>query len=260
MSIVYLLIIVCIALSLRYHWWRMPISYDQPRVLMYHMINAPLPGEQKRNKWRVRAEDFERQMAWFSKNGWQSFTITEMVSSKNLPPKSFCLTFDDGYKDNFTDMFPILKRYGFKATIYLVPGYKSNSWEKFDNKMFDALLDKEEILEMQKSGLVEFGSHTLSHKNLLTIKEEEIKQEVMDSKKGVEEMIGCECSAFAYPYGKYNDKIVKLVKDAGYSSATIVKRGFFEESKPFEIKRVGILGTESFFDFYLKITRIRNKF
>lgn len=82
----------------------------------------------------------------------------------------------------------------------------------------------------------------------------------MDSKKDVEEMIGCECTAFAYPYGKYNDKIVKLVKDAGYSSATIVKRGFFEESKPFEIKRVGILGTESFFDFYLKITRIRNKF
>lgn len=256
-SILFFMIIILV--SLRYNWWRIPVSYRQPRVLMYHMIKEHLPNNKKRNKWRVKPEDFEKQMAWFAKHGWHSYTISEMVEARELPMKSFCITFDDGYEDNFSNALPVLLKYGFRATIYFVPHYEYNSWEKFEDGTFDKLLSIKQIKEMQKSELIEFGSHTIGHKNLLNIDFDEAEEEIRKSKVEVEKIIGNECKAFAYPYGKYDEKIISIIKEAGYTNATVVKRGFFEKDKPFEIKRVGILGTESFLDFYLKITRIRNK-
>jgi peptidoglycan/xylan/chitin deacetylase (PgdA/CDA1 family) len=223
------------------------------------MIDEHLVNQRKRNKWKVKPEDFEKQMRWFSQNGWSSYTISQLVENENLPAKSFCITFDDGYEDNYTNALPILEKYGFKATIYLVPNYEYNSWENFADKKFDKLLNTKQIKAMQDSGLIEFGSHTLHHKNLLTISKDEAFEDMKLSKKLVEDITHQECKAFAYPYGKYDDKLIQSTKEIGYTSATVVKRGFFDFDKPFEIKRVGILGTESFFDFYLKITRIRNK-
>lgn len=251
-----ILTLLFIAFSLRYRWWRIPKSYNQARVLMYHSIGEHNENR-KHNKWTVLSKDFEQQMQWFSKNGWQSFTISELVALESIPKKSFVITFDDGFEDNYINAFNILKKYGFKATIYLVPHHETNSWE--GNK---SLLNKEQILEMQDSNLVEFGSHTMSHKNLLTLgSDDEIIKELQESKKEIEKITGKECFAFAYPYGKYSDKIIQLVRHSGYKNATIVKRGFFARGdNVFEIKRIGILGTESFFDFYLKITRGRNKF
>lgn len=112
---------------------------------------------------------------------------------------------------------------------------------------------------MQESELIEFGSHTLNHKNLLKISKKEAYEDLKESKDLVEKITGKECKAFAYPYGKYDENLIGMTKDIGYTSATVVKRGFFDKEHPFEIKRIGILGTESFLDFYLKITRIRNK-
>ena len=250
---------IFIVVSLRYNWWRIPISYNQPRVLMYHMVKEHLPNSKKRNKWRVKPEDFEKQMEWFAKNGWSSYTINQMVEAKELPSKSFCITFDDGYEDNFINALPILQKYGFKATVYLVPNYDYNSWEKFENGNFDKLLTRDQIEKMRDSGVIEFGSHTLNHKNLSTITKDEAIKEIIDSKKEVEKIVKKDSKAFAYPYGKYSDELIDMVKDAGYKSATVVKRGFYNKNEPFAIKRIGILGTESFFDFYLKVTRIRNK-
>lgn len=227
---------------------------------MYHMVKAHLHGQKKRNKWRVTPKDFEAQMAWFAKHGWHAYTISELTEMVEIPPKSFCITFDDGYEDNYLYALAILKKYGFKATIYLVPGYRHNSWENFEEGSFDRLLSVDQIEAMQQSGLIEFGSHTLNHKNLLSLSTEEAQVEIVQSKARVEEITGVVCKAFAYPYGKYDQKTAQMVQEAGYTSATVVKRGLFETGKPFKIKRLGILGTERFIDFYLKITRIRNKF
>lgn len=253
-----LVFLIGVVFSLRYNWWRIPVSNIHPRVLMYHKIDVHT-HDKKRNKWRVECVDFAKQMAWFSKNGWHSFTMSELVASQeSLPPKSFAITFDDGYEDNYTHAFAILQKYQFKATIYLVPQKKENDWELFANKDFDKLLSTQQIQTMQESGLIEFGAHTMHHSNLTRLDDAEMTKEIEDSKKYVETISGQPCYSFAYPYGKYNDKIVDKVKQVGYESAVSVKRGIFD-SNFFEIKRVGILGTESFFDFYLKVTRIRNK-
>lgn len=253
------LFILILLISLRYNWWRIPQSYKKARILMYHSISEHV-GNEKHNKWRVKPNDFEKQMHWFYKNNWKSFTISELVKLNEIPEKSFVITFDDGYEDNYLNAFPILKKYDFKATIYLVPNQKTNHWEEKNTSVLSNLLNEKQILEMQNSGLIEFGSHTLSHVNLSTINDEQLLNELKKSKEEVEKIINKECEAFAYPYGKFDDKIVNAVKKTGYKNATVVKRGLFEQNdNVFTIKRVGILGTESFVDFLLKISRVRNK-
>lgn len=253
-------IVIVIGSSLRYNWWRLPISTRHPRVLMYHSINYPVQGQRKRNKWRVNPEDFEKQMMWLQKNGWTSYTVSELVRMEHIGVKSFVLTFDDGFEDNFINAFPILKKYGFKATVYLTTERAQNDWENFSDEKYDLLLKPEQIREMAASGLIEFGSHTKNHVNLLRCGYEKAKEEIYESKGSVERLSGERCEAFAYPYGKYDETIKKLVQEAGYSNATAVKRGVHKLGNDLmEIKRIGILGTESFFDFYLKMTRVRNK-
>jgi len=253
------LIILLIAFSARYNWWRIPQSYEKARVLMYHSICEHI-GKEKHNKWRVKPKDFEKQMKWFYDNKWNSFTISELIKLDEIPKKSFVVTFDDGYEDNFINAFPILKKYNFKATIYLVPNQSINHWEEKNTSVLSNLLNNEQILQMQNTGLIEFGSHTLSHVNLSTINDEQLLIELKKSKEEIEKITRKECEAFAYPYGKFDDKIIQAVEEIGYKNATVVKRGLFEKNdNPFIIKRIGILGTESFVDFLLKVTRIRNK-
>jgi peptidoglycan/xylan/chitin deacetylase (PgdA/CDA1 family) len=254
-----LMLLLILLISLRYNWWRLPQSYKKARVLMYHSISEHI-GSEKHNKWRVKPKDFEKQMKWFYENKWNSFTISELVKLDKIPKKSFVVTFDDGYEDNFINAFPILKNYNFKATIYLVPNQKTNHWEEKNTSVLSKLLTVEQILEMQNSGLIEFGSHTLSHVNLSTINDEQLFIELKESKEEIEKITKKECEAFAYPYGKFDDKIIQAVKKAQYENATVVKRGLYQQNDdPFIIKRIGILGTESFVDFLLKVSRIRNK-
>ncbi|MBE3609301.1 polysaccharide deacetylase family protein [Campylobacter californiensis] len=247
---------LAIVISLRYNWWRKSESLAHARVLMYHSIDTH-KGD-KFDKWRVKPEDFEKQMAWLYKNGFTSYTISELCDFSKLPKKAVCITFDDGYADNFTNAYPVLKKYGFKATIYLVPNQKTNHWEEKNTKYVSCMLNEDEILKM--GDLVEFGSHTMSHLNLERASLESVKDELINSKKAVENLSKKECKAFAYPYGKYNDDIACLTKDVGYKNAVIVKRGLFKsKDDKFTIKRIGILGTESFFDFWLKFHKVRNK-
>lgn len=258
--IFFYILIFCLflAFSLRYNWWRVSRGYEAARVLMYHSIDEHY-GD-KFDKWRVKPKDFERQISWLHKNGFKSYTISELVELKSLAPKSVAITFDDGYGDNFTNAFEILQKFGFKATIYLVPNQTANHWESVNTTHISQMLSNEQIAKMQSSNLIEFGSHTLSHANLLKLDDIKLKEELTQSKKAVESIINAKCRAFAYPYGKYDERVIKAAKDAGYTNAVIVKRGLFTlDDEKFTIKRIGILGTESFFDFWLKFTRIRNK-
>ena len=208
------ILLIFMAFLLRYNIWRIPVSYTKARVLMYHSISKHC-GD-KFDKWRVKPEDFERQIKWMKNHGFTSYKISELANSQTISKKSVAITFDDGYADNFENAFEILKKYGFKATIYLVPNQSTNHWEKANTNSVSNMLNTEQIAQMQDSNLIEFGSHTLSHKNLSTLGETELKNELQSSKLEVEKLTGKICKAFEYPYCKFNDKILKATKEAKY--------------------------------------------
>ena len=237
------LLLIALYLSAHYNWWRPKVDESYPRVLMYHSINRSVDGISP--DLVVSPEAFEAQLQYLSKNGYQFYTISELLEAKPSG-KAIVLTFDDGFRDNFTEMFPILKRHDAKATIYLAPAIEGIE-----------RLDQQQIETMRDSGLVEFGAHTMHHVNLDKAETDVAVKEINESKAVVEKLTGLQCKAFAYPFGRYNDETVQQVQQAGLSSSVTVKKGIEQVIDPFRIKRISVLGSTNSLQFHLAITRGR---
>ncbi|MCK5552259.1 MAG: polysaccharide deacetylase family protein [Deltaproteobacteria bacterium] len=136
-----------------------------------------------------------------------------------MDTKTLAITFDDGYEDHFLNVYPILKRYDFPATIFLTGKYINGYWEseKAENGRIKAL-SKDQILEMKKGGLITFGSHGYSHGNLLSVTEEERFFEIRGSKLYLEELLGEDVPFISYPFGAFDEGIKNIVKEAGYKA------------------------------------------
>jgi len=258
-----------IYLSLRHTWWRLNVDFSCPRVLMYHMISPHLPkNRSKFNRLRVTPEAFEKQLHWLHTQGWHTMSMAELATCQNIPPKTVVLSFDDGYADNYTHAFPLLKRYNMKATIYIVTERFNGNWAtdkdtkiSSDELNNEAMLSHEMVQEMLDSGFIEIGSHTIHHVNLPTLTLEEKEKEILASKEIIEQKYGITCNSFAYPFGFYDEASIALVQKHGYSSAvtTVPKLIPWQEANRYEVPRVIISGRQSFFDFKLKMLKGRNR-
>lgn len=263
------ILLTAIIFSLRFKWWGINIPYKYPRILMYHMIAPHLPKNiSKFNRLRVTPNAFEKQLLWLKNNGYTSYTLSELAKYEQMPEKSVVLTFDDGYKDNFTNAFPLLQKYGFKATIFIVLERFNQNWatdkdlnapsQELNN---EAMLSDDEIKIMLQSGLIEIGSHTLNHANLPRLSDEEKTKQLLHSKEQIEKIFGIQCTSFAYPFGFFDEKCVNLVKDAGYQVATTVINDVYKQEKYsfFEIPRLMISGRHGLYAFILKIKKGRSR-
>ena len=231
---------------------------------MYHMISDHKTNA-KFNGLRVSPLSFEKQMKYLIENNWTTFTMSELVEKKAaLPNKSIAITFDDGYEDNFTNAFPILKKYNIKATIYLVVDRHNKEWsskrkEKNSNgelKNEPKLLDKQ-IIELINSGLIEIGSHTITHDNLPTLTLDEKRNEIYNSKVMIEDKFKIKCNSFCYPFGLYDKQDVEIVKSSFYTNATTTNKGIDDliKSNIFELKRITISGKDNILAFKIKLKR-----
>ncbi|HEY0429310.1 MAG TPA: polysaccharide deacetylase family protein [Pyrinomonadaceae bacterium] len=217
----------------------------QAPVLIYHKIDVPDRDIRIRGAFTA-PKRFERQLAYLKKLGFVFYTASELIEHYlnygNFPPKSVALTLDDGWKDNYTNAFPILKDFGVKATIFLVPsciGQVSDTVVGRGEKP-RAHLSREDILEMSRHG-IEFGSHTVNHKLLHQIPAEEVKYEVEESKKQIEELVQKPCKTFCYPAGFFNETAKKAVENAGYIAAFST---VYDDTAPldlFALNRIEIL-------------------
>jgi peptidoglycan/xylan/chitin deacetylase (PgdA/CDA1 family) len=188
-------------------------------IVMYHSIN---PAASRKTMLGVSPKTFERQMRFLKKNRYNVITLPELASlikdNKKIPACTIVITLDDGYKDNYTHAFPILKKYNLPATLFIIV----NEVRRAEGDR----LSWDQIKIMRDSGLIIFGSHTLGPEPLTKIKsEEEVKNQIFISKQILEKKLGKKVDVFSYPEGRFNAKIRQLVIDAGYKAAVATNPG-----------------------------------
>ena len=223
-------------------------GYQKIPILTYHRF-----GEKSKSRLSIPGQIFDQQMAYLKENGYRVIPMSDLIPfmqfRKALPKKAVVITIDDGYRSVYDTAFPILKKYGFTATLFIyldfigIPG-SSVTWEQ--------------LKEMKLSGF-EVGSHTLSHCNLTKNREDEsekvyierVEKELVLSKQIIDKKLNQNTVAIAFPYGAYNQEILNICEKAGYKLGLSVKRGgnpFF--ANRLSLKRSQLLSRD--LDYFIK--------
>lgn len=235
-------------------------KYDIP-VIMYHRIIRENDVKGVHGIY-VLDKVFDEQMKYLKESGYQTITFEDIKNGKwrdrfNKGNKWIMITFDDGYTDNYQVAFPILKKYGFKATIYLLGEVKYNKWDvdvkENPEEKFELMSDSQ-ILEMQDYG-IEFGGHTLTHPKLAELEISDARREILESKEILDKKLGRNMNVFAYPYGSLNEDVKSVVKEAGYQFAVATDSGSLSFSEDlFQIRRIAIFPKNNMFSFKRKVS------
>ncbi len=193
---------------------------------MYHSIKVVNRNEPMRSL-HVPPKQFARQMWLLKSLGYRGCTVTHAVDSliNQSTEKLVALSFDDGYTNFYSEALPLLKKYNFAATVYVVPELigKTNEWDLSAGISENSLMSKRELIFCDHSG-IEIGCHTWSHKSLIE-KDTDFERELVYAKDRIESLSNKTCESFCYPYGHYNQKTVEQVRAAGFSNATTMLRG-----------------------------------
>lgn len=213
-------------------------------VLMYHSID----GRHKETKLSVSPESFERQMAFLRTHRYNVVgldTVARYLQKKEpIPPKTVAITFDDGFYNNYQYAYPILKKYGIPATVFMIT----------DNIGKPGWLGMAELKEMADSGLITVGSHTVSHPWLPSLGTKALTRELVQSKETLERALGKEVDDLCYPMGAHDDRVERLSAQSGYHCAVATNPGKRAPSDDiFAIKRIKISRTsDNLFVFWLE--------
>jgi len=219
-------------------------------VLAYHKIDQPTYDIKLRGAF-TSPKNFAKQMLYLKKQNFVFYTASELIDyyrqNSVFPDRAITVTFDDGWKDNYTNAFPILRDLQIKATIFLVPSCIGQTTVKVvgDGESEREHLALTDIRAMSDYG-IEFGSHTLNHKLLHQISPSEIEFEVSESKKEIENLLQKSCRVFAYPAGFFTETAQAAVKNAGYIAAFSTVYGDNEKVNLFALNRVEILRRNRF--------------
>lgn len=213
-------------------------------VLMYHSIDY-----EKGNELRVPKGAFREQMSYLKQNGYTTLTLDELydffINNKPVPNKSIVITFDDGYKDNFENAYPVLKEFGFNATIFVITSTVDA------NKNY---LTSPQIKELEENG-IDIESHTVKHEQLDKLTYAEQLTTLKNSREYIEKLLGKQKKYTAYPFGKWNDDTIKAVKEAGYSMVFTTESGWGNKSQGiYELHRVYVSSNCNLKEFERRIT------
>lgn len=177
-------------------------------ILLYHNITKE---NSSKNRYVVAEEDFSAQMERLKYWGYSSITIEDLVDHLNkghpLPHRPVVISFDDGYLEVYENAFPIMERYGFFGTVYIVANRLHS----------DGFLQEDELKVLLDNGW-EVGSHGMSHTEL-TQNHELVRDEILQSRLDIEDALGIKIYSFAYPFGTSDWYVLNKVLDYGYRAA-----------------------------------------
>ena len=257
-----------LAFSVRWNWWRTKASGIP--VLMYHKIGVAPKGSRLAKLW-VTPEMIAKQVDRLLKHGYTPVLLRDLAAAqkdgKPLPANPVLITFDDGYRNNYTEAFRILREKGAKGNIFVT--YDSierpNNWHNPDEEPWQQMLSWAEMREMLASGVMDIGSHTMTHSALAKLEPSNAAWELRESKKRLQDRLGIEILSFAYPYGDgaLSPEIRALVFEAGYLFDFGVKQGVAQwpwNREDGALKRILVRGDDTMLDFKLNITRGKARF
>lgn len=225
-------------------------------ILMYHSVsNTKEKHKHPYYHTNTSPEVFAEHMKFLAGNGYSALSIGEALkilenpgvsgehSSRPLSNKHIVVTFDDGFRDFYTNAFPVLQKYGFTATVFIPTGFIDNRGRLLDGK---ECMSWSEIFELQKKG-VSFGTHSVNHLKLQYLGRKEIEYEIRHSKYVAESKTGCCIESFSYPYAypETNHGLVKFMKkilsETGYENAVTTRIGCASfKSDRYELKRLPV--------------------
>lgn len=197
-------------------------------ILLYHRVGSQF------DNYTVTATRFEEDMKTLSWEGFNTLSLEQVKqhlrnADSPLPDKPIIINFDDGYLDNYTNVFPILQKYSMKASFYIITGMVG-----LDDRMTSF-----HIREMEAAGM-DFGSHTVTHRFLKELASKEAEFELTQSKYDLEQILGKAVDFVAYPGGSYNPDTLTIASKAGYIGGLSTHYGLAKFNLPFEIKRIPI--------------------
>lgn len=225
---------------------------DRAVVLMYHRVGASANAWER--KYCVSPDAFESHMKKLAAKGMRAVPIDDFVAwiqgGPELPDGSFLLTFDDGFLGVYEHAYPVLRDLGWPATVFLVSGLigGEDEWCRRENPSGATypLLNRDHIEEMRGRGF-SFHSHSRSHADLTRLDDLELEAELAGSRADLESLLGDPIPFLAYPYGRYDERVLAAARKAGYSAAFSVQPGFNRPGRvdPFRIRRLDVFGTDT---------------
>jgi len=205
------------------------VSYRGPvPILEYHAIQPPVSSSSYPELF-VPEADFEAQMSWLDKHGYQAVTLSEVQrawgGAGELPPKPVVVSFDDGYLSQFVGAFPIMQRLHWPGVL--------------DLKAAGSDLPDADAQKMIDAGW-ELASHTINHLDVTTLDSATLHHELADSKRTLESRFGVKIQNFCYPAGHYDQAAIDELRRDGYRGATTELPGLAERTDPFALARLEI--------------------
>ncbi len=252
--------ILLFVLNLQYKW--IYPSHKKLRILEYHSISIDGFEDQV----TISKEKIIQQFEYLKKHNYKTFwfsEIDEMIKNKvKLPAKSVVLTFDDGYLDNYTELYPLLQKYNFKAVCFMVLGRigQQTDWSgEFANHSMQ-LMNEEQMKEVKDH--IEFGYHSYKHDNYAFMNLQEVEEDIEKCKAIIREKKLTIFPALAYTYGGYYRKkdlnqieFFKVLERTGIKYALRIgnRINTFPFKNNYEIQRIDIRGYEPLSVFKIKI-------
>lgn len=211
-------------------------------ILLYHSVGSQAPHS-------VPLSIFQQQMELLMER-FKVIRLCDLPKAIASYPSEVnlaCVTFDDGYQDNYEHALPVLERFRVKATFFIATGFLGKTFRTFAGEL--PMMGETQLRELVALGH-EIGAHTVSHPKLTKVSPEEAYREIANSKQFLEDVLQCGVLSFAYPKGDYNSITVNLVRRCGFQIAVTIREGLVS-SQPnwLELPRIWVsnkLGLKSF--------------
>jgi peptidoglycan/xylan/chitin deacetylase (PgdA/CDA1 family) len=201
-------------------------------ILEYHELGEA-PADAPYPELYVRRPDFHHQLHWLDQHGYEAVTLEQVQAAwydgGSLPPKPVVLSFDDGYRPQFTFALPQLREHGWAGVLNL----KAEGSDLYDSNV-----------EAMLAAGWELAAHTIHHSDLTTLDAPALTEEVAGSRAILRREYGAPVKNFCYPSGRFDATVIAAVEAAGYRGATTEIRGYADRDAPFELARFEILGSD----------------